>query len=82
MRLDHNLGPNLNIGQRCLGNAWHTELGLLRDQHLHLAIPECVMSLTEFDAMVEFLITHYPEIPSHLSLMEIREAMCLDKSPP
>jgi hypothetical protein len=29
----------------------------------------------ELEAMVEFLVTHYPEVPSHLSLAEIREAM-------
>jgi regulator of protease activity HflC (stomatin/prohibitin superfamily) len=29
----------------------------------------------ELQAMVEFLVTSYPEIPSHLSLEEIREAM-------
>jgi hypothetical protein len=37
------------------------------------------VSATELDAMVEFLIMHYPEIPSHLSLAEIREAMYLDE---
>jgi hypothetical protein len=29
----------------------------------------------ELEAMVEFLVTHYPEVPSHLSLAEIRAAM-------
>ena len=25
--------------------------------------------------MVEFLVTHYPEVPPHMSLAQIREAM-------
>jgi hypothetical protein len=29
----------------------------------------------ELDRMVEFLIRHYPEIPTQLSLDEIRETM-------
>jgi regulator of protease activity HflC (stomatin/prohibitin superfamily) len=29
----------------------------------------------ELDAMIEFVITHYPQIPSSLSLEELREAM-------
>jgi regulator of protease activity HflC (stomatin/prohibitin superfamily) len=33
----------------------------------------------ELDAMVEFLVIQYPEIPSGLSLREIREAMYLDE---
>ena len=40
------------------------------------AIPEWrEVPPAELEAMVEFLLTHYPEVPSHLSLAEIREAM-------
>jgi hypothetical protein len=43
---------------------------------LDRAIPEWrEVSYDELNAMVEFLVTQYPEIPSNLSLKEIREAM-------
>ena len=43
---------------------------------LDRAIPEWQeVSYDELNAMVEFLVTQYPEIPSNLSLEEIREAM-------
>ncbi len=35
----------------------------------------------ELETMVEFLVTHYPEVPSHLSLADLREAMDPGKGP-
>ncbi len=45
---------------------------------LDRTIPEWrEVSPEELAAMVGFVVTHYPEIPSHLSLEEIRDAMYL-----
>ncbi len=43
---------------------------------LDRALPEWrEVSAEELKAMVEFLVTHYPEVPSGLGLAGIREAM-------
>ena len=45
---------------------------------LDQAVPEWrEISPEELDGVVEFLVTHYPEIPPRLTLEEIRRAMYL-----
>ena len=39
----------------------------------------CLFFVSLTQAMVEFLVTQYPEIPSNLSLKEIREAMYVNE---
>ena len=39
----------------------------------------CLFFVSLTQAMVEFLVTRFPEIPSNLSLEEIREAMYVKK---